>query len=38
MVVLIARPRSLLCDLFHGSVTAHVLLHSPVPVLVLPAE
>jgi nucleotide-binding universal stress UspA family protein len=38
MIVLIARPRSFLCDLFHGSVTARVLLHSPVPVLVLPAE
>lgn len=38
MVVLIARPRSFLGDLFHHSVTAQVLLHSPVPVLVLPAE
>ena len=36
-VVVIARPRSFLGQLFHRSVTAHVLLHSPVPVLVLPA-
>jgi nucleotide-binding universal stress UspA family protein len=38
MVALIARPRSFLGSLFHRSVTARVLLHSPVPVLVLPAE
>ncbi len=37
MVVLIARPRSFLGELFQRSVTAQVLLHSPVPVLVLPA-
>jgi nucleotide-binding universal stress UspA family protein len=37
MVALIARPRSFLGALFHRSVTASVLLHSPVPVLVLPA-
>ena len=37
MVVLIARPRSFLGELFHHSVTAQVLLHSAVPVLVLPA-
>ena len=37
-VVLVARPRSFLGALFHHSVTAHVLLHSPLPVLVLPAE
>ncbi|GAA4054796.1 hypothetical protein GCM10022409_47370 [Hymenobacter glaciei] len=37
MVVLIARPRSFLGELFHHSVTAQVLLHSTVPVLVLPA-
>ncbi|OGX91759.1 universal stress protein [Hymenobacter coccineus] len=37
-VVLVARPRSFLGGLFHRSVTAHVLLHSPIPVLVLPAE
>jgi nucleotide-binding universal stress UspA family protein len=37
MVVLIARPRSFLGDLFQVSVTARVMLHSPVPVLVLPA-
>jgi nucleotide-binding universal stress UspA family protein len=36
-VVLVARPRSFLGGLFHRSVTAHVLLHSPLPVLVLPA-
>lgn len=38
MVMLIARPRSFLGELFHRSVTARVMLHSPVPVLVLPAE
>ena len=38
LVVLIARPRSFLGELFHHSVTAQVLLHSAVPVLVLPAE
>ena len=38
MVVLIARPRSFLAEVFHHSVTAQVLLHSAVPVLVLPAE
>ena len=37
MVVLIARPRSFLGELFHHSVTAQVILHSAVPVLVLPA-
>ncbi len=37
LVVVVARPRSFLGELFHRSVTAHVLLHSPVPVLVLPA-
>ena len=37
LVVLIARPRSFLGELFHHSVTAQVLLHSPLPVLVLPA-
>ena len=36
-VVLVARPRSFLGGLFHRSVTAHVLLHSSIPVLVLPA-
>jgi nucleotide-binding universal stress UspA family protein len=36
-VVLVARPRSFLGGLFHRSVTAHMLLHSPIPVLVLPA-
>ena len=38
VVVLVARPRSFWGELFHRSVTAHVLLHSPIPVLVLPAE
>ena len=37
LVVLIARPRSFLGVLFHHSVTVQVLLHSAVPVLVLPA-
>lgn len=37
-VVLLARRRSVLGSLFHRSVTAQVLLHSQVPVLVLPAE
>lgn len=37
-VVLLARRRSVLGKLFHHSVTAQVLLHSKVPVLVLPVE
>ena len=37
LVALVARPRSFLGKLFHRSVTAQVLLHSPLPVLVLPA-
>ena len=37
MVALVARPRSFLGRLFHRSVTAQVLLHSPIPVLLLPA-
>ena len=37
VVALIARPRSFLGRLFHHSVTAQVLLHSPIPVLMLPA-
>lgn len=37
VVALIARPRSFLGRLFHRSVTAQVLLHSPIPVLLLPA-
>jgi nucleotide-binding universal stress UspA family protein len=36
LVVVLARPRSFWGQLFHHSVTAQVLLHSPVPVLVLP--
>lgn len=38
MVLLIARRRSFLGQLFHHSVTAEVLRRSPVPVLVLPAQ
>jgi nucleotide-binding universal stress UspA family protein len=38
LVALVARPRSFLGRLFHRSVTAQVLLHSPIPVLVLPAS
>lgn len=37
LVALIARRRSVLGQLFHRSVTAQVLLHSQLPVLVLPA-
>jgi nucleotide-binding universal stress UspA family protein len=37
MLVLIARPRSFLGELFHRSVTAAVLRHCSVPVLLLPA-
>ncbi|WP_303312534.1 universal stress protein [Hymenobacter sp. BT730] len=37
IVVLIARPRSILGKLFHRSVTAQVLLQSRLPVLVVPA-
>ena len=37
LVALIARPRSFLGRLFHHSVTAQMLLHSPIPVLMLPA-
>ena len=36
LIVLLARPHTLLSGLFHRSVTAQVLRHSPVPVLVLP--
>ncbi len=36
LIVVLARPRSFWGQLFHHSVTAEVLLHSPVPVLVLP--
>ena len=38
LLVLIARPRSFLGGLFHRSVTASVLRHCAVPVLLLPAE
>ncbi|MET4075911.1 universal stress protein [Hymenobacter sp. UYCo722] len=38
LVILIARPRSFWGELFHRSVTAQVLLHSAVPVLLLPAQ
>ncbi len=37
MLVLVARPRSFWGELFHRSVTAEVLRHSRVPVLLLPA-
>jgi nucleotide-binding universal stress UspA family protein len=37
MLVLIVRPRSFLGERFHHSVTAAVLRHCPVPVLLLPA-
>ena len=37
IVALIARPRSFLNRLFHRSVTAQVLLHGAISVLVLPA-
>ncbi|GAB3300040.1 hypothetical protein GCM10027511_15180 [Hymenobacter humi] len=38
LLVLIARHRSFFGNLFHRSVTAQVLLHSTLPVLVLPAQ
>ena len=38
LVTLVARPRSFLGRLFHHSVTAQVMLNSPIPVLVLPAS
>jgi nucleotide-binding universal stress UspA family protein len=38
LLVLMARPRSFLGELFHRSVTAAVLRHCTVPVLLLPAE
>jgi nucleotide-binding universal stress UspA family protein len=38
LLVLIARPHSFLGELFHRSVTAAVLRHCTVPVLLLPAE
>ena len=37
IIALVARPRSFLSRMFHHSVTAQVLLHSVIPVLVLPA-
>lgn len=36
MVIMLARPRSFLGELFHRSVTAQLLERCPVPVLVLP--
>lgn len=36
LIVVLARPHTFLGGLFHRSVTAQVLRHSPVPVLVLP--
>ena len=38
MVMVVARQRSYFGTLFHRSVTAQVLLHSTIPVLVLPAQ
>ncbi|ALD21339.1 universal stress protein [Hymenobacter sp. DG25A] len=38
LLVLVARRHSLLGELFHHSVTAQVIRHSIVPVLVLPSE
>ncbi|MDO7850982.1 universal stress protein [Hymenobacter convexus] len=38
LVVLMARPRSFLKQLFHRSVTAKVLRHCQMPVLLLPTE
>ncbi|WP_185283625.1 universal stress protein [Hymenobacter sp. NBH84] len=38
LLVVLARPRSVWGELFHRSVTAQLLLHSPVPVLVLPVQ
>lgn len=38
LVVLIARRRSFMSNLFHHSVTAQVMLASRIPVLVLPAQ
>ena len=38
MVLLVARPRTFLGGLFHHSVTAQVLRHSRVPVLLVPVE
>jgi len=37
-LAVIARPHTFLGSLFHRSVTAYLVLHSPVPVLVLPAN
>jgi nucleotide-binding universal stress UspA family protein len=38
LLALVARPHSFLGRLFHHSVTAQVMLNSPIPVLVLPAS
>ena len=38
LLILFTRPRSFLGELFHCSVTAAVLRHCSVPVLLLPAE
>jgi nucleotide-binding universal stress UspA family protein len=38
LVVVLARPRSFWGKVFHHSVTAQVLVHSAIPVLVLPTE
>lgn len=38
LLILLARPRSFLGQLFHRSITAQVLRHAQVPVLLVPAE
>jgi nucleotide-binding universal stress UspA family protein len=38
LLVVVARPHSLLGSLFHHSVTAQLLQESPIPVLLLPTE
>lgn len=38
LLAVIARPHTFLGHLFHRSVTAQLVLHSPIPVLVLPTE
>jgi nucleotide-binding universal stress UspA family protein len=38
MLMMVARRHQFLHKLFHSSVTAHLVLHSPIPVLVLPAQ
>ena len=38
LLMLVARPRSFMGRLFHNSVTAQVLRHSPIPILLVPTE